>query len=240
MKKFFPTIVVLLLLTLLSVPAVHAQAKLQFSEPGFNFGKAAQHALLNHTFWIRSVGSDTLRINKVVPGWSCTQAPLSDSVVAPGDSVALEIQFSTRSYRGYVAKRPYVETNSSVDKQYIRIDCELIPDDEVMSPIKIDPVRVDVSQFTKLPRRKAKFLLTNTSDKDYDIQVVDDKNKDFDITLPKKIKAGETVDGFIEVHEDAIEKDFEESATFQINDDGMTRFSIPVKRMYRVKPSSSQ
>jgi hypothetical protein len=240
MKRTTLSLLSLVIFGLMTCSAAYGQPKVQLSETGFNFGKAAQHAQLTHTFWIKSVGTDTLDITKVEPGCSCTQAPLSDSIIAPGDSVALEIQFSTRSYRGFVAKRPYIETNASADKLYLRIDCELVPDEITMSPIKIEPVRVDVSQFTKLPRRKAKFLLTNTSDKDYDLKVIDDKDKDFDVSLPKKIKAGETADGFVEVHEDAIEKNFEESVTFQISDEQGTRFSIPVKRMYRVKSEASK
>ena len=216
------------------------QPAVQLSEPGFNFGKTAQHAIITHTFWIKSTGTDTLRITHVEPGCSCTEAPLADSVLAPGDSVALEILFSTRSYRGFVSKRPYIETNASADKLYLRIDCELVAEDTAFYPIQIGPVHVDVSQFNKLPRRKAKFSVTNKSDKVYDIQVIDDKGKDFDIQLPKQIKGGETLEGFVEVHDNALEKGVEQSVTFQINDDTATRFTIPVKRMYRVKPDASE
>jgi hypothetical protein len=41
---------------------------LYIREPEFNFGYTYQNSKISHTFWLCSVGDDTLEIVKVVPG----------------------------------------------------------------------------------------------------------------------------------------------------------------------------
>ncbi len=222
--------------TILIGASVAAGPMIEIPDPVFNFGKVGQRAKISHTFWIKSTGNDTLRITKVVPGCGCTQAPLQDSTLAPGDSTRLDLFFETRSYRGYVTKRPYLETNIDPDeKVYLKIHAHLLPKPEEDSQIVINPNPLDVSQFTELPRRKGKFLIENRSDRDYEITPIDWAEDYFTVDLPKKVKAGETAQGEITVHEERIPEAFEYSLTFQINDDQETRYTLPIKRLYRVK-----
>ncbi|MDH4156276.1 MAG: DUF1573 domain-containing protein [candidate division Zixibacteria bacterium] len=222
-----------IILLLVWAAAASAAPAVQIPDDAFDFGKVAQHAKVNHTFWIKSTGSDTLRITAVVPGCGCTQAPLKDSVLAPGDSTSLEIVFSTLSYRGYITKRPYLETNASDEKTYLKIVAELIPYPEEMKPIRLWPHRLDVSQFTTKPRRRAGFKIENMTDQTLRIIPVDTVSKDFDVTLPDKVGPGETVEGMVIVHKDAVEKAFEQSITFELDDEEGSRFSLPVQRKYR-------
>ncbi len=208
---------------------------LEISEPEFNFGRVCQGAKIAHVFWIKAVSDDTVRITTIKPGCGCTQAPIGDSVIAPGDSTALEIFFSTRSYRGRVSKRPYLETDAGEEKYYVRIRAELVPEPDTLMPISLSPFNLDVSQFTISPRRRAKFLIQNKSDRDYELTPIDWSREHFDIELPKKIRAGETAEGMIVVREEVIESEFEQSLTFEIDDDDHTRYTLPVKRIYRIK-----
>lgn len=211
---------------------VYGGPMIEIKNGSFNFGKTAQHAAVSHTFWIKSTGDQPLEITKVIPGCGCTKAPLKDSTLAPGDSTSLEIIFSTKSYRGYVSKKPYLETNIGEDKSYLRIDAELMPKpDSQFYPLRISPYNVDVSQFSDKVRRKAKFVIENLSDTDLTLSVVDMDSKNFDLDLPKKIKAGESVTGMIDVHEDKVDLEFEQSFTFETSDGN--RYSLPVKRIIR-------
>jgi len=233
---FLRTVLIVVVLINISVPFVSAAPAIEIAGPVFDFGKVTQHTDISHTFWIKSVGTDTLRILKVEPGCGCTKAPLRDSVLAPGDSTDLEIIFSTRSYRGYVSKKPYLETNigdEDEDRVFLKIQAELIPNPDDMTPIHLKPYQLDVSQFTQKPRRKAHFKIINVTDQTYEITPVDTSYKYFDVELPKKIGPGETVEGTVIVHDDALEKEFYQSITFELNDDGNSRFSLPVQRKYR-------
>ena len=228
---------VLILLTgIFTISAITAYGgpRISLSESNFNFGKTAQYADVSHTFWIKSVGDETLHITKVIPGCGCTKAPLTDSILAPGDSAALEIIFSTKSYRGYVSKKPYLETNISDEKVYLRIDAELRPQpDSEFYPIKITPFKIDVSQFSDKVRRKAKFTIENLSGQDLELTMIDNDNKKFTISLPKKIKAGEIAEGMIDVLESEINTEFNQSITFELNDSANSRYSLPVRRIIR-------
>lgn len=215
-------------LSLLAGPAV------EVSPSSFNFGKTIQRAQISHTFWVKSTGDENLIITKIEPGCGCTKAPIADTIIAPGDSTALEIILSTKSYRGFLSKRPYFLTNASEDKNELRIDAELIPNPADIGPVLSDPPLIDVSQFTDKPRRKAKFKLLNKSDKELKISLIDTAGKKFIVELPETIPAHETVEGTVIVNEDMIEAEFEQSFTILVDDDFATRISIPIKRTYRV------
>jgi hypothetical protein len=228
----------LLLVGLLAASAAWAGPAIETPNAEFNFGKVAQRAVVSHIFWIKSVGDDTLRITKVLPGCGCTEAPLEDSVLAPGDSTRLRIFFSTKSFVGYVTKRPSILTNAG-GQTFFKIYAQLLPQPEKATPLVLVPSVLDVSQFTEIPRRKGKFLIKNVSDRDYTIKPIDWARDYFDIDLPEKVKAGETVQGTVEVHEDKIPEEFTHSLTFQIDDNEGTYYSLPVQRSYRVKVSST-
>lgn len=214
--------------------AASAGPAIKIANDSFDFGQTIQHAKVIHTFWIKSVGDEALRITKINPGCGCTKAPLRDSVLAPGDSTALDIIFSTRSFLGKVDKRPYLITNASDEKVYLSISAQLFPEGEKTSPLIISPIVVDVSQFTEKTRQVASFLIENPTDRNFDLKLVDGEGRSFEIKLPDKVKAGESVTGKVRVVDDAVESEFEESITIEINDNERTRFTLPVRRTYRI------
>jgi len=83
------------------------------------------------------------------------------------------------------------------------------------------------------------FEISNISDEDLDIKLVDMPAGMFKLHLPKKIKAGKTETGKLEVLDEWIEKEFEKSITIEISDDAMSRFTIPVKRQVRILGTKS-
>ena len=222
------------------VASVSAGPQIEINNGTFNFGRVAQRATISHTFWIKSTGDQDLNITKVVPGCGCTKAPLQDSVLAPGDSTRLDIFFSTKSYRGFVTKRPYLETNVSEEKSYVKIMAELLAEPEKGEQLVLSPASLDISQFTQQPRRKGKFLISNRSDRAYKITIVDYAADFFDVDMPKKIGAGETVEGVITVHKNRITEEFDHSVTFMIDDDLEQRYTLPIKRQVRIKKTAGK
>jgi Protein of unknown function (DUF1573) len=216
----------------LAVPGI------QIPDASFNFGRVAQNAKVGHLFWIKSTGNDTLRITKVVPGCGCTQMPLRDSVLGPGDSTELEVVFSTKGFKGYVTKTPYLETNVGDEKTYVKILAECMPEDDTATAVRVVPARLDVSQFREKPRRKATFEIINNTDADLEITKILGSPKYFKLTLPTSVKARSKAEGSIEVVESMIPKDFESAFTFETSDDSHTRYTIPVMRQYRVKDNA--
>jgi len=242
-KNFTTRSVFILSLLILFAVSVQAGPVVEIPNHEFNFGKTVQHVGLTHTFWVKSVGDDTLRITKIVPGCGCTKAPIGDSVLAPGDSTRLDITLSTGSYRGYVSKKPYLLTNVGEEKVYVKIHAQVFPNPEDIGPIKIYPLAVDISKVEEnVERTEGRFHIQNLQDRDFEIGLENVSDNNFDVKLPKKVKAGETIDGIITVHEDALDKVFFESITFRIDDNEMSTFSIAVGRrlIYKEKPNAPQ
>lgn len=229
---------VLILLALgltVMITAVRAGPNIEIREDSFNFGRAAQHAVLSHRFKIASTGDDTLIITKIVPGCGCTKAPLADSILAPGEETTLELFFSTKSFRGIVNKKAYLETNIGEAKYYIRFQSELLPQPDTIMPIHLSPSRLDISQFKPKVRRRAKFWIHNKDSVDYRIKVIDYADKVFDVKMPEIVQAHDSAWGGIIIKDEAIPTAFEHSVTFELDDGSGIRYSLPIKRLYRVR-----
>ncbi len=240
MSRARNTVLMALLLLVVFTLMAASGPKVEIPEATYDFGRVAQHAVVSHRFWIKSTGDETLRITKVDPGCGCTDAPLRDSVLAPGDSTVLEILFRTKSYRGPVSKRPFLETNAGDGKVYLKIKADLLADPQQARPIVLDPPRLDVSQYKATPRLRARFQIHNRDTVDYRITLIDHADEFFEVRLPQIVKAGDSAQGGIRVRESVAEREFEHSLTFEIDDDSTTRYTLPVKRLYRVKDRDSR
>ncbi len=216
---------------LLATSAI-AELPIVISPGTHNYGKIPQHAVANKRFWIRSTSSKPEKISHVIPDCGCTSVVLPDSTIAPGDSVALDLIFHSRAFVGYIVKKPAVKLEGSNENAVIQFYAEVLTKPEAARPLVFDPTKVDVSQLGEKTRRKGTFKMTNFSSNDLTINVVDSSYKSFDITIPKMIKAGQTVEGQVMVHKDMIQAEFEEAFTIELNDDGRTRYAVPVKRLY--------
>jgi hypothetical protein len=117
----------------------------------------------------------------------------------------------------------------------VRIRVDLIPNPDTLMPLTIKPYNLDVSQFTTTPRRKAKFLIENKGEQDFNLTLIDWPREYFDVKLPGKVKAGQTAEAMVIVNEDKIESEFKQSLTIEIDDTEHTRYSVPVERIVRIK-----
>jgi hypothetical protein len=217
---------------------VMAGPKAKVTDDTMDFGKVMQGATLTHTFWVKSVGDQKLIITKTDPGCGCTQMPIEDSVLAPGDSTPIHITLSTKGFIGNIAKRPSFETNDGTGVNYLKMFADVLTDMQMAGSVILNPPRVDVSQFTVKPRRKAKFSIVNHSKMDVNVAVVDSAFKSFDVETPKVVKAGDSAEAQIVVHEDAVKSGFLQSVTFEFTGDERIRWSLPVQRLYRPKDTT--
>lgn len=231
-----------ILLVLLGVVVAQAEPKLIVTETEFNYGKVAQQSELSHGFWLKSVGDDTVRILEVFPGCGCTQIPLPDSTLAPGDSLELEIILNTERFFGFVTKKPYIEINRPEDKLvHFHIYAQVLPHPETDSPLVLEPSQLDVSQFSVKPRRRSTFTITNKTDETFDLALIDVSTPMFTVDLPDKIGPHETVKAQVIVGKDSIEESFRESFTFEATSSTQrVRHSLAVHRLYRPKDAGGQ
>ncbi|MEW5795707.1 MAG: hypothetical protein AB1772_05030 [Candidatus Zixiibacteriota bacterium] len=155
---------------------------------------------------------------------------MEKSELAVGDSTALEIIFSTRTYNQKVTKRPRITTNEGPPDKTVSISADVIQRPDSTYPIIIKPYKLDISQFGDKVRDKMKFTITNAADEELALKLVADLPQFAEITLPKKIGPGETASGEIKLKPQVLERSFEKSFTIEVEKDKGIRFTVPVKR----------
>lgn len=225
------TIALLSIIILLGISlTLSAGPEMEITNDEFSFGIAPQHARVSHVFWIKSVGDDTLRITKVVPGCGCTKTPLDKTELAPGDSTRLEVIFSTRDYTGRVTKAPKIYTNASEERSMVRIYTQVVPKPDTTSPIVIMPYKLDVSQRFQKAGDQVQFSIKNVSDKPVGMKIIDQPDGYWALDLPDKIGVGESVRVVLTAHDAALKSKYEKSFTIELDDEAKTRFTVPVKR----------
>ena len=223
---------------LLIASAALAGPKTELSEDTFDFGYVVQRAKVSHDFWIKSVGDDSLKIVKVIPGCGCTQVPLEKRDIASGDSAKLEIIFSTGLYQNEITKGPRIKTNEGQAYERISITANVMRYPDSTSPLVMKPFRIHLIPLNEETSAKQSFTITNVSDQDLELTLIAAPTALFTVDLPKKIKAGETKTVNLEVKKDAAEQAFEKSITIAVNDQEGTRFTVPVVKTLRQRTVS--
>lgn len=115
----------------------------------------------------------------------------------------------------------------------MRIVSNVVARPDSTYPVIIKPYKLDISQFGQKVRDEMKFNITNVSDNDLKITLIDRPEGLFDLDLPSRVEAGKSAQGTIKLHDEAIESSFEKSITLELNDEEMSRFTIPIKRTMR-------
>lgn len=221
----------MLLLVLIFASALTAAPKLAFQHSYFDFGYAPQEAKLTHTFWIKSVGNEDLKITEVKTGCSCTKAPLTKRVIAPGDSTDLEVTFSTGRYKNRVLKKPTIYSNEGEEGRSATIIAHLFTNPDSTAPLLIKPFIVNMPIGDGTGKTTAEFSIRNVSDKTVGLNMVDLPEDYFNIDLPDSISAGDQARGYVQLTTKGVKNAFEKSFTFEINDKNKTRYSLCISRL---------
>lgn len=222
---------------LLVAGAVTAAPGIRVSPEQFNFGTLPQHSTVKSIFWIHSIGDDTLRITRVIPGCGCTKAPLEKDVLPPGDSTRLEIIFDSKSFRGQISKSPRIETNAGKPDAVVTFSAMVTPHPDSTRPLTISPYKLDITQFGERQRSEATFKITNHSDRELAVTPISLPADIALVDLPKRIAAHATVPVRVSLRELGMTTEFERSITFELNDAAKSRYTVPVKRQLQ-KPAA--
>ena len=227
MKK---SVFVLAALFFTSGSAAWAVPRLTLPETVFNFGFCPQNSEVSHKFWLISTGDQPLKITNVIPGCSCTRAPLDKDILGVGDSTQLDIIFSTKTSLNRVSKTPTIQTNEGPPDKRLQIIATIVAQPDSTFPLVIQPYKLDVSQKTDNIIDRIEFGIRNVSDEELTIEFISGADDYFQVELPKVIKPGESAKGRLMLHKSALVKSFQKSFTIQAGDEIGSRFTIPVKR----------
>lgn len=220
-------------------PAIFAAPRLTMYEDAFNFGYIPRQAAVSHDFWLFSTGDEPLLILQVVPGCSCTQAPLEKKTVPVGDSSKLEIVFHSRTFTHGLTKRPTIATNEGPEVKTLQILSYVVTNPDSTYPIKIEPWKIELNGSPEASNAEATFTLTNLTNAPLSTDIIALPEAFLTVELPSTIPPNGTAKGSIRVKESQLKKVFEKSVTFELNDAAKSRFTIPIKRTYRSPKAAS-
>ncbi|MBE2256153.1 MAG: DUF1573 domain-containing protein [Ignavibacteria bacterium] len=103
-------------------------ARIQFNELKYDFGKVEEGIQLSHIFKFKNTGEETLIIKSVNAGCGCTGVTVGDKKeYREGEEGEIKVSFNTQGRSGIQSKSVYVQTN---DPEKPNIDliftCEVI------------------------------------------------------------------------------------------------------------------
>ena len=160
-------------------------------------------------------------------------------MLAVGDSTELEIILNTKRYKNRITKSPRIETNEGTGKKSVKISCHVVMRPDSTHPIVIKPYKLDISQFGEKVRDRMSFNITNVSEQDLTLELIDLPVDLVEVDLPDKIEAGKSAKGELILKPKAIEESFEKSITIELDDQEKSRFTIPIRRVLRIPGMSS-
>lgn len=199
------------------------------SQEVFDFGYVPQDATVSHTYWLKNTGTAEVVITEIKPNCGCTRIPPSDSSIAVGDSLPIEMVFASRNMSGKVEKFTRIGSNAEGRVPALTFQANVIKAAGEHGPITATP------EILKLTGASApKFSLRNTTKSAVSVRVVDapagliqldwneltlapDESKELSFALLPQEKPTE----------------FTKSITLEVNDSGHTRLTIPITNIQK-------
>jgi len=221
------TIGAVLVLGLAMMTATVAAAPIAVIDTTFDFGYVPQNAKISHLFTIKSIGEDTLKIVKVIPGCGCTQMPLEKSELGPGEDTRVEVIFNTGQYKGRVTKHPRILTNEGQAQHTIKFLSTVVQRPDSTYPLIMQPSILDFSGHK--PGEAMVVKITNVSDKAIGMKLIDFPDGVLGVTVPETVPAGGSVEAMVRLIDPKSPTGFQKSFTVQLDDVQANRFTVPVK-----------
>ncbi len=220
----------IVILGLVTASLVHAQARLEIDETSFDFGYIPQVCKVAHSYVMRASGTDSLRILNVKPGCGCTKAPIKKEVVAPGDSTAVELIYtSIESYRGTTQKSATVTCNDDARGTFLlRFKATVNNPPDSARPAQLTPWNIDFAAATRA--KETEVLVKNVSKDPLRLALVSYPFEFINVTLPSgDIAPGKTGTIKVRVAPGCKDSEFEKSFTFTTGTaSDSQRYTVPV------------
>jgi len=202
--------------------------KPKLDSTSFNFGRIPTNTVITHTYRLTNEGGDSVVIEKLRTHCGCTKAPLSDSVVGPGEMVPIELRFNARGYRGQTTKSASITYRFGEDIKTERLSFNATADTTTPAfqtgELGATP---PIAEFTD-SAKEVELWLTNRVATEREVVIVDYQSDR--IKLPwksKKIGPKETVK--ITIKRLVPAEGLVASITLEMSGRPNTRITIPVR-----------
>jgi hypothetical protein len=219
-----------LVLTLLWSGSITAAAKPSEVIGGaFDFGYVPSGSLLRHTVQIVNRSDSLLRVVRTMPGCGCTKISLPPKAVAPGETLMVEMSLDLAKVNaGQFVKAPAILlSDPALGKVSIRLSGFGYRGGDIAAPMRVTPGSVN---FKRRGSGEAEVEIRNLGAQDVLVRSVKIPRQSFcSVTMPpRSIAKGSSDKIKIKLNMAATVNESQESLTFYLTDDKMTRFTVPI------------
>lgn len=220
------------LLLLLAAQTVSAGAKLEIPSHRFDFGMMPSNSSVAHSFWFRSAGTDTVRIQAIKTGCQCTTMPLEREWLAPGDSMKVEVFWELGRRIGKTGQYPRVFIEGDPEPHYISLIGNIAQVMDDLQPVSVTPFKAAFARTSSISIDSISFMFTNHSDEDLNLAVVSYSSEAYEVKFPTQIVGGATAEGYVKISAQATDLEFKGSITVEFEGNKKNRLTIPVQRKF--------
>lgn len=212
--------------------SVDAQPELEIPDADFNFGLVPRASTAVHWFWFKSIGTDTVRINRIKTGCSCATMPLEKDWIAPGDSMKVGFWWDVRHRVGHIGRYPYIFTNVQDNTYRMHITATVATNPDSLRPLRLRPYTWELARMGSHSVDSIEFVFRNMSTEDLTLTPLSWPVDECIIELPKVVLAGNEAVGYVKLDPRYADFEFERSITLEISNQERTRMTIPIRRKF--------
>jgi hypothetical protein len=226
-----PTSLIFLVL-ILSWSGLSAQPKLEVPGGDFDFGYIPNNSIVVQQFWFKSVGTDTVKIERIRTGCDCATFSMEKDWLAPGDSMKVGFYWDTKKRIGKLDRKPTIYSNMEGIPFQLDLTGVSVSHPDEYFPVAIKPYRCEFSVLPTLAIDSIEFKLINRSDTAFSVEVVSYPMKECTLVVPETVPPGGEVKGFARVNPEFLDKEFKQSFTLQFSTEKGPhhRITVPIKR----------
>ncbi len=207
-----------------------AEPILKVRKERFQMGAIPPRSTVTHSFWFRSVGTDTARIDSIVTHCGCMDEPSGVIRIPPGDSAKINFCWQVPKIVGASGGYPYIFTNTESRALRVYMTGTVTRAPDAIHPITVSPYILDMSRFREKSIDSLVFEVRNSSAEDLTLTKLSFDVDECEITLPEIIPAKSSAQGLIKVKPEYLDKEFKKSFTLLASDQHKTRLTVPVRR----------
>ncbi len=212
--------------------SARAETHLAALAPKFDFGIVPTSSLLSHQFWLKSTGTDTVKITEIKTGCSCVVSDLHTEDIPPGDSLLLRFTWDTKRTRGSVYRSPRIFYDSLADPVILEMSAVTYDYPDSARPVSAKPYRFEFGRTSRADIDSIGFVLTNWSDQELSVTLISAPGDSVMIELPPTIPANGSVSGYARLNPAYRDREFDVSATLAFDDNHSTHLTIPIRRKF--------
>ncbi len=219
----------LISLVLLVASSAAAQPKLEIPSNRFDFGLMPDQSTVKHTFWFKSVGTDTVRIKKIKTTCQCTTIPLVKDWLAPGDSMPVSVFWNLGRRIGNAGQYPRVFIEGDEEPLSMSLIGQVVGALDEGRPVAIKPFKGEFAMTVVKSIDSIGFVLTNHSKEDLEVTVVSFPMDECLVSFPEHIPAGAQASAYVKLKAKSSDSEFMSSITLEFEGQIKSRLTIPLR-----------